>query len=64
MKENRKTKTGGDILEIMVRAGLRPSSDLQREEKTERRVPIISIHGEDVEWHELETAGNKKDKAA
>ncbi len=63
MKENKKTKTGGDILEMMVRAGLKPSNDVQLQEQTERRVPIISIHGEDVEWHELDTH-EKKDQAA
>lgn len=64
MQENKKKKTGTDILEMMVRAGLKPSSDVQREEEEERRIPIVSIHGEDVEWHELNAKRHKTDKAA
>jgi hypothetical protein len=64
MKENKKNITSGDILEMMVRAGLKPESDLERATAGERGSPIISVNGKDVQWRELEKRGEKKDKAA
>ena len=66
MNENKKNITSGDILEMMVRAGLKPESALEKREiPSSRRNPIISINGEDVQWHELERDGrSKKDRAA
>jgi len=63
MNENRKNITSGDILEMMVRAGLKPPAAAQREEPGERRIAIVSIDGKDVEWHELKS-GFEKDEAA
>jgi hypothetical protein len=66
MKENKKNITSGDILEMMVRAGLKPASALRKEreenEPGESRNPIISVNGKDVQWHELEKP--KRDRAA
>jgi hypothetical protein len=67
MKENKKNITSGDILEMMVRAGLKPASARQREREDddsadENRNPIISIHGKDVQWRELEKP--KRNRAA
>ena len=65
MKENRKKITSGDILEMMVRAGLKPESEIEREEITPGN-PIISVNGKDVDWHELgsKRRHSKKKKAA
>jgi hypothetical protein len=66
MKENKKNITSGDILEMMVRAGLKPASALREErgddEARKSRNPIISVNGKDVQWHELEK--RKRDRAA
>jgi hypothetical protein len=64
--KNKKNITGGDILEMMVRAGLKPASALDKRQAEEsRQIPIISINGEDVQWRELEfERRSKKDKAA
>ena len=66
MKENRKKITSGDILEMMVQAGLKPASALEkeREEESEPQNPIISIHGKDVQWRELERRKSKRDRVA
>lgn len=61
MQENKKKITSGDILEMMVRAGIAPEKDAY-EGRKETRNPIISINGKDVQWHELDRG--KKDKAA
>ena len=66
MKEHRKRITSGDILEMMVQAGLKPSSALEkeREQEQEARNPIISIHGKDVQWRELERRKKKRRRVA
>ena len=64
MKEHKKRISSGDILEMMVQAGLKPPSALERE-RTDSRNPIISINGKDVQWHELDSERRaRKDKAA
>lgn len=69
MKTSRKRKhTPGDILQMMVDTQLRAGNDeLEEMEKPQehKALPIISINGIDVSWHELEFEGRKKkDKAA
>jgi hypothetical protein len=66
MKQHRKKITSGDILEMMVQAGLKPASALEKdhEEEPEPQNPIISISGKDVQWHEFERRSKKRDRAA
>jgi hypothetical protein len=68
MKRQRKTNLNpGDILEMMVAAQSHPvDEELEESPEAEKRgvlTPIISIHGEDVDWHELEFERKKKDAA-
>jgi len=66
MRQHRKNITSGDILEMMVQAGLKPASALEnaREQEPEARNPIISIDGKDVQWRELERRRRKRSRAA
>jgi hypothetical protein len=65
MNENKKNITSGDILEMMVQAGLKPASALEEESEAPRSGnPIISINGKDVQWRELERRRSKRSKAA
>lgn len=66
-KKTKKTLNPGDILEMIVEAQSRPADELDETAQAEEQgvlTPIISIHGKDVEWHELEFKPRKKDRAA
>jgi hypothetical protein len=67
MKRQRKNLSPGDILQMMVEAQSHPVDEepeqITAAEKHGVLTPIISIHGEDVDWHELDFDRKKKDAA-